>query len=399
MLAFLLAVLVAAPTEKTITADFVDAPVEKALLQIAEAEGLSLVLPGGKHGTVSAHFKDTPAEDALHAVLKQAGLSATKEGSVLSVKAETDESDTEDTDDEKGGVNVTIHRGDFKVQSTAHDRVITGDVTVDPGESARDVVALRGHVLLEPNAHAREVVALFGGVDLAPGATVERGVVAIGGDIHVAPGARIGREAVSIGGRIRVDRGGIIEREQTSIGVPGLASLLGGLAGGAMGFGAAASPLFWMGSAFAQFALLFALGLILLVLRPQRLESVADTLHNAPAASALTGLVGFLLLPVITVLLGISIVGIPLILVVVLIVLLAGVQGFAGLALAVGRRIPLGHAPIVHLAVGSALIVALAQVPFFGKLALLTAWVVVFGAWLRSRSRRHSVEPTTVVVS
>ena len=59
------------PSGKKVTASFADAPVDKALRQIAEAAGWSIVLPPGLRGAVNASFKATPAEEALKAVLRR----------------------------------------------------------------------------------------------------------------------------------------------------------------------------------------------------------------------------------------------------------------------------------------------------------------------------------------
>ena len=77
------------PSGKKVTANFTDAPVDKALRQIAEAAGWSIVLPPGLRGAVNANFRASPAEDALKAVLSQAGLSAARDGAIVTVARES----------------------------------------------------------------------------------------------------------------------------------------------------------------------------------------------------------------------------------------------------------------------------------------------------------------------
>ncbi len=77
------------PSGKKVTASFADVPVDKALRQIADAAGWSIVLPPGLRGAVNANFKATPAEEALKAVLAQAGLSASRDGSIVTVARES----------------------------------------------------------------------------------------------------------------------------------------------------------------------------------------------------------------------------------------------------------------------------------------------------------------------
>ncbi|HEX7488415.1 MAG TPA: STN domain-containing protein, partial [Anaeromyxobacteraceae bacterium] len=48
------------PTGKRFSGDFTDAPVARALTEVTDAAGLSLVLPSGLRGAVSGHFRGAP---------------------------------------------------------------------------------------------------------------------------------------------------------------------------------------------------------------------------------------------------------------------------------------------------------------------------------------------------
>jgi hypothetical protein len=218
-----------APGGKKVSASYADAPVEKALREIADQAGWSIVLPPGLRGAVNAQFKATPAEEALKAVLAQANLSASRDGSVVTVARESgprtiiragrrqivyDDSGAVVTDDVRGiaeeARDAVAEARDAEagaetrakvigVGSTHRDdRVNTGDVTVGPGQRRRDVVALRGNIRMEAGSSARQVTAVLGSVELEPGVTVEQEVVAVGGNVHVSPGAHVGKDAVSV---------------------------------------------------------------------------------------------------------------------------------------------------------------------------------------------------------
>ena len=403
------------PTGKKFSGDFKDTPVDQALKRIAQAGGLSVVLPPGLRGAVTASFKDAPVEDALRAVLAQADLTAARQGRVLTVSRESGPRivisggkrrfqfgvegipDSEEVAEiareaaEEARQAMEDARQDLeeggRAMRGASDRVVHGDVTVAPGERVRDVVAIKGNVKLEPGAVAREVTAVVGSVELGPGAVVLRNATAVGGDLHVAPGARVGSDATSVGGKIVIEPGGEVEGAQTAVPIPGLGGLLG-LALGAGGFGAKVSPLVTAASALAEFAVLFALGLLALLLFPRRLDGVGASLTAAPWKALLAGLLGTVAMPVLTVLLAVTIIGIPLIAVQVLGVMVAGILGVASLGLLVGRRLPLKlerAQGVAQLAIGTAILVVLGKVPVLGTMVWVAAWLFVFGAVLRTR--------------
>ncbi|HEY6107254.1 MAG TPA: hypothetical protein VIV59_14815, partial [Anaeromyxobacteraceae bacterium] len=355
--------------------------------------------------------------DALRAVLAQADLTAARRGSVLTVSRESGPRivisggkrrfqfgveglpDSQEIADmareaaEEARQALDEARQDMDQGTSgrgmrgASDRVVHGDVTVAPGERVRDVVAIKGNVKLSPGAVAREATAVVGSVEIGPGATVLRNATAVGGDLHVAAGARVGRDATSVGGKIVIEPGGEVEGGQTSVHIPGLGGLLG-LALGAGEFGAKVSPVVRAASALAEFAVLFALGLLTLLLFPRRLDGVGASLVSAPWKALLTGLLGSVAMPVLTVLLAVTIIGIPLIAVQWLGVMVAGILGVAALALLAGRRLPLklerGQA-VAQLAIGTALLVVMGKIPVLGTMVWVAVWLFVFGAVLRTR--------------
>jgi hypothetical protein len=411
------------PSGKKVTVNFADTPVDKALRQIAEAAGWSIVLPSGLRGAVNASFRATPAEEALKAVLSQSGLSAARDGSVVTVAresgprvvvrggkrqiifeaggepppvpsskeaaADADEESQDATADDAGGKR--------------RDKVISGDVTIGPGERFRDVVALRGSVRMEAGSSARQVTAVLGSVELESGATVEREVVAVGGNVHVASGAHVGNDAVSVGGDVVIDPGGIVDGQEVSVSVPGVAGILG-LVSPSSPVSKAISPLLKFGHALAKYVVFFLLGLLILAVAPARLDRVTTSLSRSPVRDVLIGLLGTVAMPVLTVLLAVTVVGILLIPVQAIAILVAAILGYTALALLIGRALPFrperGTA-VVQLAIGTALVVAISEIPFVGIMAMITAWFLVFGAVLRSRGGQATpVQPgpaTTIV--
>jgi hypothetical protein len=411
------------PSGKTFTGDFQDADVGDALRKISDAAGLSIVLPPGVRGKVSAHFRSTPVEEALRAVLSQAGLAAERQGTLLMVTRGGRSSsfvvrgpgvdvdiDLDDVRRQADRVRGTMDRElrDAQRESRRHlrggghegDRVVQGDVVVDSGEVVRDVTAIRGSVTLKPGAEARDVVAVLGRVTLESGAQA-REATAIGGNVEVGPGAEIHRDATAVGGQVKVDPGGEVGGDQTNVDVPGIAGL-GGLLGHGLLFTRAASPLWAVGQALARFAMYFALGLLLLAFAPRRLEAVAASLAASPWKSLFAGLLGTAAMPVLLVLLVVTLVGILLVPVQLLGILFAAVLGFTSLAFFIGRSVPVGAArgtQVLQLAIGTAIVVIVTQLPVIGALAAIAGWLLVFGAVLRTRfgAPPPPVLPTTPV--
>jgi hypothetical protein len=424
------------PSGKKVTASFTDAPVDKALRQIAEAAGWSIVLPPGLRGGVNASFRSTPAEDALKAVLSQAGLSAARDGSVVTVVRETGprvvvrggkrqlvfdgggELLTEDirgiAEEARQAAADAIRDAREEAQAGAQDetgdsgskggrdKVVSGDINIGPGERWRDVVALRGNVRMGAGSSARQVTAVLGSVELEAGATVDREVVAVGGNVHIAPGAHVGKDAVSVGGEVVIDPGGTVEGQEVSVNVPGIASILG-LAAPSAKVSKAMSPLLTIGQILAKFVVFFLLGLLLLSVAPARLDRVTASLTRSPVRDVLVGLLGTVAMPVLTVLLVVTVVGILLVPVQLIAILVAAILGYTALALLIGRALPFrpekGTA-VVQLAIGTAIVVAISEIPFVGVMAMISAWFLVFGAVLRSRGGQVSPAqpiPTTPI--
>jgi hypothetical protein len=393
----------ATPSGRRVTLDDTTS-LDDALDQIADAAGWNAVLNTGRAGSTQLvlRLRDVPVEDALRAVLAGSGLTATRQGATVIV------SEARGT---RGppGATADLGRGAERAERDAEprprgrgasrDRVVHGDVVVEPAQEARDIVALRGNVRLKPGARARAIVTILGSVTLEAGAHA-REVTAVGGSVQVGPGAEIERDAISVGGQVRVDPGGDVGGEQTSVEVPGISGL-GALIGSGLLFGAAASPLLVTAQVLAKFAMYFALGLVFLALFPRRVETVAATMVASPWKSVLAGVLGAVASPLLTVLLVVTVIGILLVPVQLLAILAAGVLGFTGLAFHLGRSLPASlhrGAAVLQLAIGTAIVVLVTQVPVLGALAWISGALLTFGAVIRSRFGSHGgpVLPTTV---
>jgi hypothetical protein len=390
------------PSGKKFTGDFDETEVDDALRQLAEAADWSIVLPAGEHGTISARFKNVPVEDALRAVLTQGNLVAVREGAVITVRGASafgrirlpglsvdiqrrTEEAMRRAEREMERAEREIERAERRGKKQ-NDKVVHGDVVVHANQPARDIVAIRGSIKVEPGAEVRDAVAVLGSVLLEPGARA-REVVAIGGDVRLGPGAMVDQDAVSVGGDVVRDAGAEIGGEEVSVGVPALSGLAG-IVGSRMMFGREHSPVFVVAQTLAKFLVYFALGLLALSLFPRRVDAVSASFTIHPWKSVFTGLLGVVVLPLLTILLVATIIGIPLVAVLGLLVLAAGILGFTALAFHIGRALPIElkrGTIVLQLALGTAIVVLVTAIPFLGGMAWVAAALLVFGAALRSR--------------
>jgi hypothetical protein len=148
------------------------------------------------------------------------------------------------------------------------------------------------------------------------------------------------------------------------------------------------SPLLVAGRALAEFALFFALGLVVLMLWPRRLDAVVHALEVTPARSAAVGLLSAVAAPVLAVILCITLVGIPLAIAEMFAMTVSAVLGFTGLATLLGRRIPMNvarGASIAQLAAGTAAMVVAMEIPILGRIVIIMSAIVVLGAVIGTR--------------
>jgi hypothetical protein len=229
--------------------------------------------------------------------------------------------------------DVVVADGDVTVRGTVDDVVVAdGDVTIR-GHVTGDVVTLAGTAILGRRAHVDGDIA-YG--DKKP---------------KVAPGARVDGEVK------KIDAGHI-------------------------GIGVAIGV--WVAVTVST----LVLGLLLLLLFPKAADALSRTFRARKGMTALAGVLAFLLLPVIGVVLLITVVGIPLGAGILLAVLPLYGLAYTTSAFVIGRLI-LKTARIPALLVGLVILRVLAIVPFLGPIVWVVATILGLGTLvltaLRSR--------------
>ena len=344
--------------DRHVTVQFDHATTTEVLRAIADAVGLSVVIPDlDERRRVTVSFRDTPAADAFRTVLEAQHLRAVRHGTLVTViDATKDEPKIawhahgphDGADDDDGGLPERIRVG--------------GGVVVREGEEVSQAVAVGGDV--EVRGKAREAVA-------------------VGGDVRVLDKGEVLGEAIAVGGKIHVDPTAEVGGDRAEIGPSALSKVVMGL----LGAGAAASVVWWLVHGVASFVVFFVVGWILLALAPRRLDSVGDTLFSRPMRSGLVGLLGAVVGALLCCLLLVSILGIPLLPLAVLGIAAAIVLGMASLALRLGRALPLGRhkGELLSLALGTLVLVVIRHVPWLGGLVVWVASLFAFGAVILAR--------------
>jgi cytoskeletal protein CcmA (bactofilin family) len=266
-------------------------------------------------------------------------------------------------------------------QASNDELVIKGDVTVDRGETAGDILVIDGSVRIDGRVTG-DVIAVSAPVRI--NGPVEGDVVAIAERVFIGPGGRVSGD-LSYGDK------------QPVITVPGA---VGGDTE-KLDFGDAFSPLgkflFWIGLWLMVSVSTLLLGLALLWLAPRSLEAALEMARTATGASIGIGLAVFFGLPAVAVLLMITVLGLPLGIVLLLALLPIYAIGYTVSAYLLGRAIvkpPAGRFP-AFLA-GWGILRVLALIPALGALAGFAAAVFGLGALTIAlwRSRRGPVTGT-----
>jgi hypothetical protein len=246
------------------------------------------------------------------------------------------------------------------------DRVsFTGDITVRAGERVRDVVTMGGDALIEGEATG-DVVTMGGDIEVGPTGVVHGDLVTMGGDIDIEAGGLVHGQQVQTGGGPTWDIGATPPAASNNVG-----RWFSDVAGSA-----------------ACYALLFLLGLVLLGLSPDRLDTLRLALVKHPARTTATGIVGFIAAVVLIVVLCFTLIGIPAAVLLALALPVSMYVGMAAAASVIGALLPsakLKDRPVMQLAAGVAVLFFVSLVPFIGDIATVAAAVAGFGTVVLTR--------------
>lgn len=167
---------------------------------------------------------------------------------------------------------------------------------------------------------------------------------------------------------------------------------------------AARSPWSWLWWWIISATTLLVLGLTALLFSPSWATHVADTIRLRPGASALTGLLGMLLLPILFGLLLVTVIGIPLAIVLFALYLVAILLSGVFVAYLVGTWIfnalhRQNASRWLRMIAGVFLVSLLISLPWIGGIAQLIVLLLGFGALVLERRHSRDRSPPAAVTA
>lgn len=243
-----------------------------------------------------------------------------------------------------------------------------GDLTVPQKQVVKDVTAIWGSVTVLPEAQVTgDAVAIGGDVVLKKGASVDGDAVALGGEVIRAAGTQIGGDIVT--GSQEVKNTIYLFRRW---GIQGILARI---------------YLFSAGFHLLAMLAIAILGILLLLLTPNLLPTIASTIDRTPLKSGAWGLGGAIALILLSILISGSILGMLVLPIVNLAAFIAGFLGTASMGLLIGQKTLTApdRKPIPQFLLGSLILALIGLIPLISGLFLLVVNILGFGAVLASQ--------------
>ncbi|MFH2034258.1 MAG: hypothetical protein ABIJ26_06100 [Candidatus Margulisiibacteriota bacterium] len=245
-------------------------------------------------------------------------------------------------------------------------------------QSQSSIVRFGEDVVVPTGADVESVVAIGGSITVA--GNVKKDVVAIGGNVNLKNTASVGGDTMAIGGKVTRAEKASINGE-----VVEMASL-----GGALGKSAKIVTIGGIIFSLLSFIGFLVLALILVALFQQQLGRVSFYIEKETGHALGWGIIALILIPVITLLLIISLVGILFIPLFVLLIAAAMVFGYVAASQLLGKRIyhafKRGSKPMTsEVLMGLILLYLVGLVPILGWIVKLVAVITGLGAIIKTR--------------
>lgn len=262
--------------------------------------------------------------------------------------------------------------------------------------SDRSVIKIGSDVHVEKDMRVEDAVAVGGSVYVD--GIVDGDAVAVGGTIHLSEEAIIHGDAVTVGGTIDKAEGAMIYGTTVDVGSFNFENIFAGkhFFSGHRGIPKILTIIPLIG--------LFALVLLLSILIPTELSTVAANIKNEPIIMFLWGILGIILIVPLAVMLAISIIGIVLIPIEVLAVFLALLIGYIAVAIIIGKKLLRAlnkdnPAVILSAILGVLILWLVGLIPIFGSIVMVIAWIIGFGAVIIAVARRNKKTEEIVIDS
>ena len=433
--------------DRPVTLDLDGIPRRDALRKLADAAGWSLVVHAPPGDPVDVHVKAQPASKVLDILLDDGDYTVKRDGTLLSVDRtsapsaidplaprapEAPAAPPSPPAPRASGVSAVASAAAASAVAAAASAAAppppqSKDVKIELGSTSQidephkrgsDKTVMGGDVHVAKNETVRDLTVFGGNVDIE--GQVSGDVTVFGGTAHVHGGASVHGDATVFGGKLDLDKGAHVDGDVSCLGgelnrdpgsvVSGDVTVKGGhdtgntapddgddgpnpavLHNGAFSHGAAAHFLHRTATSFVDSvrlaALLFVIGTVLLALAGRRMDQLRGEVAMRPMRSIAIGLLGTFAFTVIMIALCVTVIGIP-------VAMIAGiVGGFAILGAMCAVLSVVGEAllrhktenPYLHLALGCAIFVALAAIPWVGHFVVAAVMLAGVGVLVATR--------------
>jgi hypothetical protein len=381
--------------DKEVSLDVSGGSRAQALRALGDAAGWSLVIharQGDEGDAIDVHVKEQPASRVLERLLDDGDYVARREGSLVSIEraaappaSRSGANGANGANGAKGGPargeDRTVMGGDVHIrkgETVGQVTVFGGNVDI-AGEVAGDVTVFGGNVEVREGACVHGDASVFGGrLALANGSRIDGDVDAVGGAVERAPGAQVGGSVSTAGGAGDDDDDDDGPDDEAPSGpMPGLWT----------------KAIRHVAHGFRLGAVLFVMGTVLLAVAGSRMAALRREMASRPMHSIAVGVVGGIAAAVVLVALCVTVIGVPIAIVALLVEILAVLGGMCAVVSVAGEGL-LRHKtenPYVHLAVGCALVVGLASLPWVGD--AVVALIVVAGTGVLVATRLAGFVP------
>jgi hypothetical protein len=292
------------------------------------------------------------------------------------------------------------------------DVVIWGDnYTLPSGQTIEgDLLVYGGNVVLEERSRVERNVTLFGG-ELDAAGRIDGDITVWGGNVTIRATATVRGQVLSVGGKVAREEGADVRGEEWEglpfrtprLPIPPRAPVVRTYRDWESRWLTNVGTVFR--STFGVIVLV-VLGILVVVFIPRHTDTVAETLLKAPLQSFLTGLVAWVVVPIVAIVLAITICLSP---VAALWLLVGGVAllfGWIAAGLLLGTRVMRAITksepnPVAAVAVGVLILSLLSFVPCLGTLmaAVVLTWSMGAVAYSFFGTRAYDEPPPKILSS
>jgi len=227
----------------------------------------------------------------------------------------------------------------------------------------------------------RRIISISSDLNIA--GKVKGSVISLWGDVNLADTAQVDGDLIIIGGRLKADPkariSGRIRKLSTGEAFSGFISLMSGIPRGYWGNVA------WISWKVILFICMLILQVLLFVIFPRNVEAMAHCVSVKPIGSSLLALIIFLLLPPISLMLILSLVGIPVVLILWAFLVAAAIFGKIGLFVALGNALfQTDRMSLISVVVGYTVYRVLTFLPVVGKPIFVVVTFLAIGVCIRT---------------